>query len=180
MGWSFIGYLLFGTHVAAYHSSYHQTKTSSCFGVCMMAKGFGNQSNRKVSEKVAVPSPPSKVPAVGELPEDSFSQFPPLTPEQQRTLVGAKGGGGRGLPPEVRREQSCFECSILMYWYAGSISPFRCAENCRTSLLCSTPSTAGVEVRPAVKYLLTSNSQAVSLASKKERRRVDGRCAAKN
>lgn len=70
----------------------------------MMAKGFGNQSDRKVSDKVAVPSLPPKVPAVGELPEDSFSQFPPLTPEQQRTLVSAKGGGP-GLPAEVRREQ---------------------------------------------------------------------------
>lgn len=110
MGWSFMGYVLFGTHVAAYHSNSHQT--TPCFGVCMMAKGFGNQSNRKVSDKVAVPSPPPKVPAVGELPEDSFSQFPPLTPEQKRTLVGATGGG-RGLPAEVSRELlSCFECHI--------------------------------------------------------------------
>lgn len=97
----FLAYAMLGTVVTAFHK--HETP---CFGVCMMGKGFGNQSNKKPaasgdSNKVAVPSStPPKNPAVGELPEDSFSQFPPLTPEQQSTLVGAKGGD-RGMPTEV-------------------------------------------------------------------------------
>lgn len=71
----------------------------------MMAKGFGNQSDKKptstpVSSKVVVPPPAPKSAAVGDLPEDSFSQFPPLTSEQRKTLVGVQRGG-KGLPAEV-------------------------------------------------------------------------------
>lgn len=99
---SIFAFSMLGTVVRARN---HETP---CFGWYMMGKGFGNQSNKKpatasvVSNKVAVPSTPRKIPAVGELPEDSFSQFPPLTPEQRSTLVGAKGGD-RGLPTEVSK-----------------------------------------------------------------------------
>lgn len=105
-------YVMLRTAVTAFH--YYDA--TPCFGVCMMGKGFGNQSNKKPAP-TAVPtnkvaSTQTAVPAVGELPEDSFSQFPPLTPEQQRTLVGAKGGQ-RGLPTEVKSHWSCFGVSQL-------------------------------------------------------------------
>lgn len=82
----------------------------------MMAKGFGNQSDRKqkpLSSQAVSPPPAPKSPSVGDLPEDDFSQFPPLTPEQQKSLVGARGGG-KGLPAEVRWVDSHRE------WYAVS------------------------------------------------------------
>lgn len=108
---SMLAYVMFGTAVTAFHN--HETP---CFGVCMMGKGFGKSNNKPsttavvVSNKVAVPSStPKKSPAVGELPEDSFSQFPPLTLEQQSTLVGAKGGG-RGLPTEVSPTTLMLQC----------------------------------------------------------------------
>eukprot|EP00903_Cladosiphon_okamuranus_P008572 g8223.t1 len=90
-------------------------------GVRMMAaKGFGNQSNKiepvsspKASSKVDVAAPLApKRPSVGDLPEDAFSQFPPLTEQQKKTLVGVQQGAGSGIPSEVRnriRERHGFE-----------------------------------------------------------------------
>lgn len=87
---------------------------STCFALNMV--GFGNQSNRRqqestktkpplksVAEKQTTPKPPL---SAGELPEDAFSQFPPLSAQQQSTLQNAKdalasGDCTTGLPAEV-------------------------------------------------------------------------------
>jgi len=102
-----LGYVVIVTNVTALVAFHGH-------GVHMMAKGFGNQSDRKqrpLSSKVVVPPPAPKSPDVGDLPDDAFSQFPPLTPEQQKSLVGARGGE-KGLPEEVRPDISaCTSCS---------------------------------------------------------------------
>lgn len=103
---SMLAYTVMVTHVTmAFH--HHGVRM-------MMAKGFGSQSDRKqqtpVSSKVVVPPPTPKSPVVGDLPEDAFSQFPPLSPEKQKTLVGAQVGGGKGLPAEVSPDVSACTC----------------------------------------------------------------------
>lgn len=99
--------------VAGFYQNYQNHGRSTCFALNMV--GFGNQSNRRhqesetksppkpVAEKQPTPKPPLNA---GELPEDAFSQFPPLSAHQQSTLESAKdalasGDGRTGLPAEV-------------------------------------------------------------------------------
>lgn len=100
--------------VAGFCQNYQNHGRSACFALNMV--GFGNQSNRRqqeptktkqplrpVAEKQPTPKPPLNA---GELPEDAFSQFPPLSAHQQSTLQSAKdalasGHGTTGLPAEV-------------------------------------------------------------------------------
>lgn len=76
-----------------------------------MQQGFGKQSQSKTPAKLKTPAkaPPPAVPKqtpvrAGELPEDAFSQFPPLTPEQKQTLQKARGGKATDFPVEVRMQ----------------------------------------------------------------------------
>ncbi|CAN0085524.1 unnamed protein product [Ectocarpus sp. 6 AP-2014] len=84
-----------------------------------MQQGFGKQSQSKTPAKLKTPAkaPPPAVPKqtpvrAGELPEDAFSQFPPLTQEQKQTLEKAPGGKATDFPVEVAdriRERHGFE-----------------------------------------------------------------------
>lgn len=98
-----------GTTAALYQT--HRRSSNTCFALNMV--GFGNQSNRrqqqeatKIKPQPLKPVAESKPPlTAGELPEDAFSQFPPLSAQQQSTLQKAKDAlppkDGTGLPAEV-------------------------------------------------------------------------------
>lgn len=92
----------------------HQSRHQPCFGLTMMV-GFG-QSNRRSQDTTkakaaakaagAKPSAESKATvAAGDLPEDAFLQFPPLSALQQSTLQRAEDALTAtrcgALPPEV-------------------------------------------------------------------------------
>lgn len=76
--------------------------------------GFGQGNNgreargTKPAAKTAVEKQPTLEPPMltaGQLPDDAFSQFPPLSAQQQSTLQDAQdvldGGGLTGLPSEA-------------------------------------------------------------------------------
>ncbi|CAM9615876.1 unnamed protein product [Scytosiphon promiscuus] len=99
----FVVWIMLGQGAMAFQSHNHQIK--------MGGGGFGKGSKRIPA--VAVPSSVPKQPSAGagELPEDAFAQFPPLTAQQQGSLRKA-GAGGEGLPQEVInqiRERHGFE-----------------------------------------------------------------------
>lgn len=101
---SIVACIVLGQGVTALHDRNHHT----CLGFSSMhmgGGGFGKESKQRMPTAVAVPSstPKQPVAGAGELPDDAFAQFPPLTAEQQSSLRKAKGGG-QGLPQEVRQK----------------------------------------------------------------------------
>lgn len=97
--------------VAAAFYQTHGSSSNTCFALSMV--GFGNQSNRRQQQAATKtkPLPPKPVAeakpplTAGELPDDAFSQFPPLSAQQESTLQKAEdalpSGDGTGLPAEV-------------------------------------------------------------------------------
>lgn len=98
-----------------------------------MQQGFGKQAQSKTPAKLKTPAkaPPPAVPKqtpvrAGELPEDAFSQFPPLTPEQKQTLQKAPGGKATDFPVEVREDATAAAVLAVggaYLLYAASTSP---------------------------------------------------------
>lgn len=77
-------------------------QSSACFTLNMI--GFGPRSPR-VGVRTKEPLPEEQVPvAAGELPDDAFSQYPPLSTQQLATLKRAEDidlGHGETIPAEV-------------------------------------------------------------------------------
>lgn len=84
-----------------------------------MMVGFG-QTQKKTSKakeksrnklKEDIPPKTGSQPTVGELPEDAFSVFPPLSPREQETLRRAED-----VP---LREGEVFPAEVCTYWYTS-------------------------------------------------------------
>lgn len=91
-------------HINSCPSATPSQQGTCCFNLMMVGFGQSNRRaapKRKTGEKQSLPEEKAAV-AAAELPADAFSQFPPLSAQQQRTLKRAEDLKGDGFPPEVR------------------------------------------------------------------------------
>lgn len=108
MRFSFVPCVALASGVLAFHPN--QQTRRPCFALNMIARGFGppkppgkrtKAAKVPVAQAIAQKPPALKPPvAAGELPDDAFSQFPPLPRDEQDTLRKADGDG-TGFPPEA-------------------------------------------------------------------------------